>query len=212
MKEAIDAICLALVAPAAALCAIERRVGSGREGMFSFWAQSVALVPGVPGVFVRRAFYRLTLDRASRHIAVAFGAVFTHRRAIVEDDVYLGSYALVGCARLRRGCLVGSRASIVSGGRLHELGEDGHWDAFDPRRLEQIDVGEDVWIGEGAIVMAPVGERSVVAAGAVVSAPVAPGVVVAGNPARFARHLAVPPASGKTLEENAHGVPIPAVR
>lgn len=52
-------------------------------------------------------------------------------------------------------------------------------------------IGNNVWLGGGAIVLAGVtiGENSVVGAGAVVTKDVPPNVVVAGNPARTIRTL-----------------------
>lgn len=54
-----------------------------------------------------------------------------------------------------------------------------------------ITVGDDAWIGGGAIILPGVtlGAGCVVAAGAVVTRDVAPGVLVAGNPARQLRSL-----------------------
>lgn len=52
-------------------------------------------------------------------------------------------------------------------------------------------IGDNVWLGGGAIVLAGVtiGENSVVGAGAIVTRDVPPNVVVAGNPARILRQL-----------------------
>ncbi len=52
---------------------------------------------------------------------------------------------------------------------------------------EPISIGDDVWIGGGAIVLGGVaiGDRAVVGAGSVVTRDVPPDVVVAGNPARI---------------------------
>lgn len=52
-------------------------------------------------------------------------------------------------------------------------------------------IGDDVWIGGGAIVLAGVtiGDRSVIGAGAVVTRDVPSDVVVVGNPARIVRRL-----------------------
>jgi acetyltransferase-like isoleucine patch superfamily enzyme len=189
IKRALDLCCLVLVAPCAALCHAQARGRARRQSLFLFWAQLFALVPGTPGVFARRAFYRLTLERCSGNFMIGFGAFFSHREVVVEADVYVGPYAIVGSARLRRGCLVGSRASILSGGQLHELDEEGRWLPANLERLHQVEIGEHAWIGEGAVVMSDVGRAAMVAAAAVVSTPVPPGIVVAGNPARFVRHL-----------------------
>lgn len=151
-------------------------------------------------MFVRRAFYRLTLAQCTGTFFVGFGALFSHREAVVEDSVYIGPYAIVGSARLRRGCLIGSRAGIISGSALHELDANGQRAPTDRSRLRQVDIGEGAWIGEGALVMADVGRAATVAAGAVVSSTILPGVVVAGNPARFVRHV---PAHALDTEDSA---------
>jgi virginiamycin A acetyltransferase len=182
-----------LVAPTAATCWAERAMGR-HETVFNFWSHVYAICPGLLGLFVRRAFYRMTLERCHRRFVIGFGGLFTHREVAVEEGVYIGPFALVGSAVLRRGCSIGSRASLLSGNQLHELGPDGRWTPFDPARMRQIEIGEDAFIGEGAIVMCNVGARSVISAGAVVSADVPPGVIVAGNPARFVRRIEVPTA------------------
>lgn len=52
-----------------------------------------------------------------------------------------------------------------------------------------INIGADVWIGGGAILLpgVTVGDGAIIGAGAVVTRDVAPGVTVAGNPARMLR-------------------------
>lgn len=52
-------------------------------------------------------------------------------------------------------------------------------------RTARVSIGDNVWIGMGAIILkgVTIGENSVVAAGAVVTKPVPANVVVAGNPA-----------------------------
>ncbi len=56
---------------------------------------------------------------------------------------------------------------------------------------EPVEVGEDVWIGGGAIVLPGVriGERSVIGAGSVVTRDVPDGVIAAGNPCRVLRSV-----------------------
>jgi acetyltransferase-like isoleucine patch superfamily enzyme len=201
VKSGIDACCLALVSFCALTCAIEALVSHGNEGLFTFWAQTFALVPGLPGVFLRRAFYRLTLEKCARNFFIGFGALFSHRQVIIEEDVFVGTYALVGSAWLRRGCLIGSRSSIVSGGAIHALDAELRWMPSDLRQLRRIVVGEHSWIGEASLILADVGRSAMVAAGSVVSTAVPPGILVAGNPSRFVRRLTAGPS-----EEEAHPV------
>lgn len=188
-KSAVDGVSLLIIAPAAATCWIESALATNAEAVFSFWGQCLAVVPGPPGIVLRRAFYRLTLEACSKSFFVGFGALFTHRYSVVEEGVYVGAYALVGSARLGRGCLIGSRASLLSGPHLHQLDEEGRWMPADFSQRQQIHIGAHAWVGEGAIVMVDVGAGAMVAAGSVVSTPVPAGVVVAGNPSRFVRRL-----------------------
>ena len=212
-KAVADAVALVLTFPCAVTCWIESRFGPHAETIFGFWTHVFALLPGPPGLALRRAFYRHTLEGCAASFFIGFGALFTHRKVTVEESVYVGVFALIGSAWLRKGALIGSRASLLSGPSLHEPDANGGWLPADLSRLQKIEVGEKAWIGEGAVVMANVGAGSMVAAGAVVSAPVPPGVVVGGNPARFVKRLAPPPAAPAdgAREENANGVPLPSL-
>jgi acetyltransferase-like isoleucine patch superfamily enzyme len=190
LKRAIDACFLAAVAPLAILCALEKKRGG--TALFVMGAQACSLVPGLPGVFLRRAFYRLTLEACGESFFVGFGAWFSQRSSRIDEDAYVGPHAVLGSCHLGRGALVGTRCSILSGGGLHALDSNGRWAPADMRRMQTIHIGEYAWLGESSIVLADVGSSAMVVAGAVVSAAVPPSVVVAGNPARFVRCLTPP--------------------
>ena len=53
-------------------------------------------------------------------------------------------------------------------------------------RALPVNIGQDVWIGGGAIILpgVTIGDGAIVGAGSVVTKDVAPGVTVVGNPAR----------------------------
>jgi len=188
VKGLANGIAAILVAPLGLMSGVERRLFPSSERLFQLGAHSLALLPGVPGAFLRRAFYRQTLEHCASQCHVGFGAIFTHREVIVERGVYLGCWALVGSAHLREGTSIGSRASLLSGTELHEY-RDGQWTPYDHGKLRRISVGPHALVGEGAIVMADVGAAALVSAGAVVATSVPAGVAVAGNPARFVRRL-----------------------
>lgn len=162
---------------------------NGGNAVFGFWTHVMALLPGVPGRFMRRAFYYSTLDACADDVTVEFGAVFSRRTVSIGSGVYIGAYALIGSARIGAHTLIGSRVSLLSGGHPHRLLETGRWSPTDPARLKEITIGANNWIGEGAIVMADTGDGCMIAAGAVVSASVPSHVMVAGNPARFVQRL-----------------------
>jgi phosphonate metabolism protein (transferase hexapeptide repeat family) len=68
-------------------------------------------------------------------------------------------------------------------------GEDDEPEFFAWRRGHHIPIGNDVWIGHGAVVLAGrcIGDGAVIAAGAVVTKDVAAYTIVGGNPARTIR-------------------------
>lgn len=180
------------------------------EVLFNFCTNIVALFPGVPGVFLRRAFYTLSLDKCSPHCHIGFGTIISHRCTIIHKHAYIGNYALIGNAELGEHCLVGSRVSILSGEALHELDEDGMWTSFSADLLKKVMIAKNVWIGEGAIVSADIGASCMIGSGSVVSSPIKPNIMVAGNPARFVKHLTpinrVEPAGRSESKKDDHAV------
>jgi len=81
---------------------------------------------------------------------------------------------------------------------MYEMGEDDE-SIFEWRADQPVEVGHDVWVGHGAIVLpgVTVGNGAVVAAGAVVSRDVPPYTVVAGVPAEPIRRRFSPEVAGR---------------
>lgn len=188
-KNVSNIFCLLLVFPFALSAWIEKRISEENEAIFSLWAHMLAMVPGMPGVFLRRGFYSLVLNKCSRNCHIGFGSVLTHRQTVIEDNVSIGLYAIIGSVSIGKSCEIGSRVSIVSGKHQHTRDSDGGWSAFDHARISQIHIAPNVWIGEGAVIMADIGEGSLVGAGSVVTRGVPANVVVAGNPAKVLKEL-----------------------
>ena len=59
-KSVLNAIGLVLVALPALTCWAERRI-SNRSELFRFWSHLYSLVPGLPGDYLRKCYYHLTL-------------------------------------------------------------------------------------------------------------------------------------------------------
>jgi acetyltransferase-like isoleucine patch superfamily enzyme len=190
VKYGLNRFAQLLALPFALTCWLEKAISPHKESIFSFWSHVFAIFPGLPGVFLRRGFYSLTLDKCSVNCHIGFGTIFAHRCATVEENAYLGLYCTVGAAHLGKHCLIGSHASLLSGNAQHTRDEEtGEWLAFSAQGIVQITIAANVWIGEGAIVMADVGRGSLIAAGAVINTNVKDNVVMAGNPARFVKHF-----------------------
>jgi acetyltransferase-like isoleucine patch superfamily enzyme len=201
----LNGLSLILTSGAAATCWLGERNGRS-DLVYSFWTHVFASIPGYPGMLLRRAFYRWTLQRCASDVTIEFGALMTQRRASLGPGVYVGPYALVGWAEVGAHTLIGSRASLLSGGNQHQWSAHG-WTPTRPTSLAQIVIGSRTWIGEGAILMSSVGSGCMVAAGAVVSAAVPDGVMVAGNPARFVRRVAAEAPEHRAHEPQAAVLP-----
>jgi maltose O-acetyltransferase len=105
-------------------------------------------------------------------------------------------YANVGCVFLDCAPVhIGDR--VLFGPAVHLYTATHPLDADTRRRgleyARPISIGDDVWIGGGAIVLpgVTIGDRAVVGAGSVVSSDVSADTCVAGNPARPIRQLEV---------------------
>ena len=121
----------------------------------------------------------------------------THFRRNCVVEVHAGGRVEVGAdTQFTYNCVIQCSTSIVIGerctfaaGALLVDGNHRFRDADTPVRDQGYDfrplrIGDDVWVGAGAVVMADLGERAVVGAGAVVVEPVPPYTVVGGVPAR----------------------------
>ncbi|HUB62462.1 MAG TPA: acyltransferase [Puia sp.] len=95
------------------------------------------------------------------------------------------------------GTVIGAFAGITIGKNVkcgaNTLITDGDWHPEDPRSGEPkpVVIGDNVWLGVGAIVLkgAKIGENTVIGANSVVTGEIPAGVVAAGNPCRVIRAL-----------------------
>jgi len=189
LKNLVFFISSIVVFPSSFVVNLEKSVNKHAELLFSFFAQFWALIPGLPGCYLRAAFYRQVLDYCDRECYIGFGTICTHREVKIEKNVYIGPYSMIGSSWIKESSLIGTRVSVLSGKNQHEMGEDGKWTPFNPEKKTQISIGPRAWLGEGVILMADVGETSLIGSGAVVSSNVPAGIVGAGNPFRAIRKV-----------------------
>jgi len=188
VKGIFNTVAIVLSAPLAAwFLLMARMVPARREASFQGCTQLLALFPGMLGEYLRRGFLWLTAKRCALSSSVGFGTIFASPDVVIEEGVYIGPLCSIGHAVIRRDTMLGTGVHLLGGGRAH------HADRLDiPMRMqggtvEFIEVGEDCWIGNGAIVMANLGAHAVIGAGAVVTRPIPAWSVAAGSPARVLR-------------------------
>jgi virginiamycin A acetyltransferase len=180
-----------LVLPAVLLHELSRRgLGSGRS--FPGWSQALALLPGLSGQFLRRAFYQMVLSHCGEDACICFGTIFSHMTAEVGHRVYIGPYCCLGDVTLEDDLLLGSNVSIVNGGAQHGIERLDIPIREQPGGWPRITVGQNSWIGDRAIVMADVGKHCVIGAGAVVTASIPEFAIAVGTPARVIRFRDTP--------------------
>jgi virginiamycin A acetyltransferase len=186
VKSVMNALSFVVASPFIVWFRASRAMGADHEAIQGF-SHALSLIPGTIGIFVRRAFYRASLDSCSAESIIGFGTVFATCEASVGRGSYLGVYCNVAHAEIGDDVMIGSNVTLLSGSRQHHFDNLQVPMRHQGRTLERIRIGSDVWLGNGAIVMADVGDHAIVAAGAVVTKAVPPFAIVGGNPARVIR-------------------------
>jgi acetyltransferase-like isoleucine patch superfamily enzyme len=183
LKRLADLIATALVLPAWLAYSLGA-LAVGKQHAFAGWSQAMSLVPGLTGVYLRRAFYKLVLPECGDGACITFGTVFSHPTARIGRNVYVGAFCVLGDVTLEDDVLLGSHVSIINGGAQHRIDRLDIPVREQPGSFPRVTVGQDSWVGDRAVVMADVGAHAVIAAGAVVTKAVPSNAIVAGVPAR----------------------------
>lgn len=129
------------------------------------------------------------------HIGIG-SFVSTPNRLDIGRNVYIGKYCSIQCSgRIGNGVLIANNVGVV-GRRDHDIKHVGvpirsAHSVSDNQDLamhpaNSIDIGDDVWIGFGAVVLSGIviGRGAIIGAGAVVTEDVAPYAIVTGTPAK----------------------------
>jgi acetyltransferase-like isoleucine patch superfamily enzyme len=179
LKRTIQGLFLVLLFPCALLSGFGHFMAA-----YTFFAQLFALAPGIPGSYLRAAFYKYTLRESSIDIVVSFGSFFSRREAAVGPFVSIGSYCVIGKVRIGARTQIASHVDIPSGRYQHTRDATGR---FAGSADTEVVIGEDCWLGESVVVIANVGAGTTIGAGSVVVKDIPARSVAVGNPARVTR-------------------------
>src|SRR5207248_5306369 len=91
VKRCAEVLALLVVLPAFVLYRLES-IGLGEGKIFPGWSQLFSLIPGLYGIYLRRAFYRLAFQRCASGAWLGFGTVFSHAGCAIGRSVYVGVY------------------------------------------------------------------------------------------------------------------------
>jgi virginiamycin A acetyltransferase len=186
LKALANSLAQVLILPAVLLYWLGGLV-LGPGEVFPGWSQTVSLFPGLAGVYLRRAFYKITLPRCGEDSFIGFGTVFSHHTAEVGRKVYVGTYCCLGDVVLEDDVLLGSQVSIVNGGAQHGIERLDIPIREQPGVWPRITIGCDTWIGDRAVVLADVGSHCVIGGGSVVTKPIPDYAIAVGLPAKVIR-------------------------
>ncbi len=185
-KAAAHYVCVILVSPALLgyWCSA---LLLGRNRALEGWSQAFAPLPGLPGVYLRRAFLANVLARCHRTAEIHFGTLFSQAGAAIDENVYVGPRCHLGLVYLEKDVLLAAGVHVPSGGKTHFI-DDPEVPIRNQGGIRSlVTIGEGAWIASGSIVLADVGKGSVVGAGSVVTKPLPDRVVAAGVPATVIR-------------------------
>lgn len=189
LKRMVKSIFLLLVFPVYALYLLLRLTGS-QDAVFASFSQALSLIPGKIGIYIRAAFYRLACTGTSDEISVGFLTILSHADTTIERGVYIGPQCNIGKCTVKQETLLGSGVHVLSGKKQHAFDNLEQSIQSQPGTFSKVIIGEDCWIGNGAVVMANIGDKCVVAAGSVVVAEAERLGILAGNPAKLIRKRA----------------------
>lgn len=155
--------------------------------IFRTVSELFSIIPYLFGTIIRYEFYRWALTRCGTNVAIGFGTIFFYRDIQIGDHVLIGNGCTVHYCDFGSYVVAADHCQFLSGSHYHNMERTDIPMALQGGRIRRIVIGDDCWIGAGAVLMNDVAQGSVVGAGAVVTAPVASYSVVAGNPARVLR-------------------------
>lgn len=181
IKKVVRTITLILILPV--YIAYRLLALINQNDAFASCSQFMSLLPGKAGSYLRNGFYSLTMTKCEQGVVFSFGTLFSQIDTEIESGTYIGPQCNVGSCRIGQDCLLGSGVHILSGKNQHNIESTDVPIREQGGKLTKINIGQDTWIGNNAVVMADVGQKCVIAAGSVVVHPVADNMIVAGNPA-----------------------------
>ncbi|MGS2721773.1 acyltransferase [Paraglaciecola aestuariivivens] len=155
-----------------------------QDTVLTTFSQLLSLLPGKIGVYLRSGFFRFVFTHCSPDVVISFLVQFSQQDTELAAGVYIGAQSNIGRCRIGKDTLLGSGVHVMSGKEQHKF-DDLHTPIREQGgTFEKISIGENCWLGNGALVMANIGNGCIVGAGSVVINDIPDNSIVAGNPAK----------------------------
>ena len=159
----------------------------GRDRALQASTQLLALIPGIVGQYIRRAYLSRTIAACHKTVTIEFGTTISRAGTRLDAHAYIGPGCHLGLVHIERDVLIAAGVHVPSGAHTHRIDDLSQPIREQPHDERQVRIGAGSWIGEAAVIMADVGRDTIVGAGAVVTRPLPPRSVAAGVPARVLR-------------------------
>lgn len=163
-----------------------------QDQLVASYAQFLSLFPGQFGNYIRKAALRSIITHCDKDALISFGVLLSHQDTEIHAGVYVGPQCNIGKCRIDKNCLLGSGVHIMSGKKQHAFSDLDTPIREQGGNFTKVTIGEDTWIGNGAMIMASIGKKCIVGAGSVVADDVPDYSIVAGNPARVIKKRLAP--------------------
>ncbi|HEY1859901.1 MAG TPA: acyltransferase [Gemmataceae bacterium] len=186
LRESAVFVAVALTAPCWLLVRVQQALARGKQ-MFAGCSEFLSMFPGLPGVYLRRGFYRMTLEACASDCHIGFGTTFAHPQARIGRGVYVGNRCMFGMVVIGDHATIGSNVDVLSGRRQHGFASLDAPIQEQGVAFERVHLGRNCWIGNSTVIMADVADDCVIGAGSVVVKPIPPRSVAVGNPATVKR-------------------------
>ena len=178
-------ISITIIFPIMSFYALLLFFANNKDRVFETFSQFFSLIPGLPGNYLRSAYYYLALQKSRMDIVVCFNALFFQRDTEMDSGVYIGPQCNIGKCRIGENTLLGSAVHIMSGKNQHYFDDLDTPIKNQGGNFEKIVIGQNCWIGNGSLIMANVGDHCIIGAGSVVIDDIPSYAIVAGNPAKI---------------------------
>jgi acetyltransferase-like isoleucine patch superfamily enzyme len=172
------------------------------NSLFGTFSEALSLIPGVAGIYIRRGYYRMTLEAYAVDASLGFLTTVSHRTLRIGKGVYVGKACTLGMAEIADHAMIGSNVDVLSGAHQHQFDVKDRSVELQDGSFRRVRIGRNTWLGNGVILMADVGDGCFIGAGSVVVKPIPSGTVAVGNPARVIKHHDLPlPRAALAMDE-----------